>query len=59
MYGIDVNVTDVMTPWIEQMGYPVVTVNTSRNGTSIDVTQKMFLINPLRPLREFYPSQFK
>ena len=58
-YNVEVNVTDVMLPWIEQKGYPVVTVAMSTDRASVAVTQKMFLINPLNGMSEAYPSQYK
>ena len=48
-----------MLPWIEQKGYPVVTVAMSTDRASVAVTQKMFLINPLNGMSDTYPSQYK
>ncbi len=42
-------VTDIMNTWVKQMGYPVLQVNTQRQGedTSLDLSQQWFLYDHL------------
>lgn len=41
--GPNVNVTEVMSIWVEQLGYPVLNVNISNDRKTLCITQKRFL----------------
>nr|XP_009860488.1 glutamyl aminopeptidase [Ciona intestinalis] len=51
--SLTINIADTMNPWVEQMGYPVLSV--ANDGT---VTQDHFLIDPNADLSGREPSAF-
>ena len=52
------NVSEVSYTWILQSGYPVITVSRD-SGTNVKVKQKLFLVEPDRPLQEWYETPYK
>uniref|UniRef100_A0A672HE93 Aminopeptidase n=1 Tax=Salarias fasciatus TaxID=181472 RepID=A0A672HE93_SALFA len=54
-FNLPFNVTDIMNTWVLQMGFPVVTVDTT---TGI-VTQKHFLLNPDSEITTESPFEYK
>ncbi|CAH1789477.1 unnamed protein product [Owenia fusiformis] len=54
--GKTIDVGEVMNTWVEQMGYPVVTI--TRDGSIANVKQQHFLIDPTQEPSPKYPSAF-
>ena len=48
---------DHMRTWLYQMGFPLITVRKESNA--LICSQKMFLIDPEKPLEQQYPSEYK
>ena len=48
---------DNFRPWLYQMGFPLITVQ--KDGTTLTCSQSMFLLDPQKPLREQYASEYK
>uniref|UniRef100_A0A1L8DPI2 Aminopeptidase n=1 Tax=Nyssomyia neivai TaxID=330878 RepID=A0A1L8DPI2_9DIPT len=53
-----INVTEIMSTWIHQKGYPVVTVK-KLSATTYELTQERFLINPDSKAQETEQSPFR
>jgi aminopeptidase N len=53
-----VNVTEAGLTWIKQTGFPVIKLSVRADRTTVDITQKMFLEFPDKPLKEYYPSPY-
>uniref|UniRef100_A0A1B0CJN9 glutamyl aminopeptidase n=1 Tax=Lutzomyia longipalpis TaxID=7200 RepID=A0A1B0CJN9_LUTLO len=53
-----INVTEIMTTWINQKGYPVVTVK-KLNDNTYELTQERFLLNPDSKADETENSPFR
>ena len=41
----ELNVSEFLTPWVIQPGYPVVNVNVQTDRRTIELTQRKFLLN--------------
>ena len=57
----DFNLNDVLLTWIQQMGFPLVTVSKATNDSSdqlLSVTQRMYLYEPNDTVDDYYQSPF-
>lgn len=54
--SLELSVGEILRSWTNQMGHPLVTFRKIRGTNQVEVTQKMFLIDPEAPLVEKYPA---
>ncbi len=57
--ALPVNVTVAAYTWIRQAGFPVIKLSVRTDRTTVDVTQRLYLETPDRPLVEYYPSPYR
>ena len=53
------SVGEVLITWTNQMGHPLVTFRRIDGGARVEVTQKMYLVDPEAPLVERYPTRYE